>query len=213
MPKVKRICIVVFLLIFTGAGVVNAAPSVMGATGLIQNPTADVLRTGQVAAGYYHLDEGRVGIVTANILPKLEVGVAGFRYDTTESKNAVNFKWSLASEAVLTPGLALGVEDVAGTSQRSFYAAASKTLPFGFRLHAGVGNGRFDGVFAGLEKTINPVSMFTGTSTFPTTTLIIEFDGKQMNYGARVAILPGFKVDAGWRSHSPYYGLSGSLAF
>ena len=51
MPKVKRICIAVFLLIFTGAGVVNAAPSAMGATGLIQNPTADVLRTGQVAAG------------------------------------------------------------------------------------------------------------------------------------------------------------------
>jgi hypothetical protein len=29
--------------------------------------------------------------------------------------------------------------------ERSYYAVASKALPFGFRIHAGVGNGRFDG--------------------------------------------------------------------
>ena len=114
------------------------------------------------------------------------------------------------SEAGLeTPyAVAAGVEDIAAQRQRSFYAVASKALPFGFRLHAGFGNGRFDGVFAALEKTLNPVSVVKGNNTFPATTLIVEFDGHTTNYGARVSIIPGLKLDAGWRNHEAYFGLS-----
>lgn len=185
-----------------------AAPSVNGATGLINNPTADVLRDGQFSLGYYHLKDGGVGSFNTNIAPNLEVGVAGFRYDGQKNENYVNAKFSLVRETVLTPGLSIGAEDIAGHNQRSVYAVASKALPFGFRIHAGTGNGRFNGVFGGIEKTINPLSIITGNNAFPATTLIAEYDGKDMNYGARLSIVPGLKLDAGVRNHDTYIGIS-----
>jgi hypothetical protein len=186
-----------------------AAPSVNGSTGQINNPSADVLREGQFAAGYYHLKAGGVGVVGLNLAPNFEVGLAGFRYDNAASNATfVNAKLALLPEGILTPGLAVGVEDIGRQKERSVYAVASKALPFGLRLHAGVGNGRFGGVFAAVEKTINPVSVFSGNNTFPATTLIAEFDGHNMNYGARMSIVPGLKVDAGWRDRAAYFGLT-----
>ena len=85
---------------------------------------------------------------------------------------------------------------------------ASKALPFGFRIHAGVGSGRYDGMFGAIEKTINPVSVITGNNCFPATTLIAEYDGRTMNYGARLSIVPGLKLDGGWRNHQIYFGLN-----
>ena len=186
-----------------------AAPSVNGSTGQINNPSADVLQEGQFAAGYYHLKDGGSGVFNLNLLPNLEVGVAGFRYDDgSRNKTLFNAKLGLLPETILTPGVAVGVEDMTAEGERSYYAVASKALPFGFRIHAGLGNGRFDGGFAALEKTINPVSVLTGNNTFPATTLIAEYDGRKMNYGARMSIVPGLKLDAGWRDHETYFGLS-----
>lgn len=187
---------------------VLAAPSVNGSTGLINSPSADVLRGGQVSLGYYHLKDGGVGTFNTNVAPNLEIGVAGFRYDGQKNENYVNAKFSVVPETVLTPGLAIGMEDMAGSSQRSLYAVASKALPFGFRIHAGAGNGRFSGVFGAIEKTINPISVITGNDAFPATTLIAEYDGKVMNYGARLSIIPGLKLDAGVRHHDGYIGIS-----
>lgn len=185
-----------------------AAPSINGSTGLINTPSADVLREGQFSLGYYNTNEGAVGIFNTNIAPKLEIGVAGFRYDNESDKNYLNAKFSLLPETVLSPGLAIGVEDVTDKTERSYFAVASKGLPLGFRIHAGVGNGRYDGLFAGIEKTINPVSILTGNSTFPATTLIAEYDGRDMNYGARMSIIPGLKLDAGWRHDKTYVGVT-----
>lgn len=187
---------------------VMAAPSVNGATGLINTPTADVLRPGQISLGYYHLKDGGAGTFNANVAPNLEVGVTAFRYDGQSNKNYLNAKFALAPETVLTPGLAIGAEDIANNDKRSLYAVASKALPFGFRIHAGIGNGQLKGGFAGIEKTINPISVLTGNNTFPATTLIAEYDGKGMNYGARLSIVPGLKLDAGLRNHKGYFGIS-----
>lgn len=187
---------------------VLAAPSVNGSTGLINNPTSDVLRSGQFSLGYYNLKDGGVGSFTTNLAPNLEVGVAGFRYDGKNSENYINAKFALVPESVLTPGLSIGVEDMANHGERSLYAVASKALPFGFRIHAGAGNGRFNGGFASIEKTINPLGVLTGSNAFPATTLIAEYDGKTMNYGARLSIVPGLKLDAGVRNHDGYIGIS-----
>ena len=187
---------------------VLAAPSVNGPTGLINSPTADVLRPGQLALGYYHLKNGGVGSFNTNIAPNLELGVAAFRYDGQSNKNYINAKFAVVPETILTPGLAFGVEDMANRDQRSVYAVASKALPFGFRIHAGTGGGRFRGVFAGIEKTINPISVITGSNAFPATTFIAEYDGQTMNYGARMSIIPGLKLDAGIRNHNGYIGIS-----
>jgi hypothetical protein len=205
---VKKILCGISCVLLLSSAPVLAAPSVNGSTGLINNPSADVLREGEFSLGYYHLKDGGVGIFNTNLLPKLELGVAGFRYDGQDNKNYVNAKFSIVPETVLTPGLAVGVEDISGADKRSAYAVASKALPLGFRIHAGVGDGRFNGVFAGIEKTINPVSVITGSNAFPATTLIAEYDGKNMNYGARMSIIPGLKLDAGWRNHDGYFGVS-----
>lgn len=191
------------------AAVAVAAPSVNGPTGQINNPSADVLQPGQFALGYYHLKDGGVGIFNTSLARNFEIGVAGFRFDNSgDNSTLLNAKLGLVPETVLTPGLAVGVEDAANQRERSYYAVASKALPFGFRLHAGMGNGRYDGMFAALEKTINPISVVTGQNAFPATTLIVEYDGRNMNYGARMAVVPGLKLDAGWRNHDMYFGLS-----
>ncbi len=205
----KTVLIVLCILLMTSAATVFAAPSVNGSTGLINNPTADVLREGQFSLGYYHLEEGGSGSFNFNLAKNLEVGVTGFRYDDSKSNRTFfNAKWGMLPETVITPGLAIGVEDIANETDRTFYVAASKALPLGFRIHAGVGNGRYDGLFAAVEKTINPISVLTGNNAFPATTLIAEYDGKNMNYGARLSIIPGLKADAGWRNHEPYFGLT-----
>jgi hypothetical protein len=205
----KRIVIGMLCALFIGTATAAAAPSVNGSTGQINNPSADVLREGQFALGYYHLKDGGVGVFNVNLAPNFEAGVAGFRYDNSSAnKTIANAKLGLVPETVLTPGVAIGVEDIAAQQERSLYAVASKALPFGFRIHAGVGNGRYDGVFAALEKTINPVSIITGNNAFPATTFIAEFDGHNMNYGARMSVVPGMKLDAGWRDHQWYFGMS-----
>ena len=204
----KKTILAAALFMLTFTAVAAAAPSINGSTGLIDNPSADALREGQFSLGYYHLNDGGVGVFNMNLMKNLEVGAAGFRFDNSDNSTLLNAKLSLLPETVVTPGLAIGVEDISDEQKRSVYAVASKALPFGFRVHAGIGDGRFDGVFAALEKTINPVSIITGNNAFPATTLILEFDGKNTNYGARMAIVPGLKVDAGWRDHHWYVGAS-----
>ncbi len=199
------------VVMLMAAAPVYAAPSLNGSTGLINTPTADVLQPGQFSLGYHHLKDGGSGSLNLNLANNLEIGVAGFRYDSEsnrDNKTLFNAKYALVPETVLTPGLSVGVEDLGNQDKRTFYAAASKALPFGFRLHAGVGDGRYDGVFAAIEKTINPVNVLTGNNMFPATTLIAEWDGDRMNYGARMAIVPGLKLDAGWRHNQTYFGLS-----
>lgn len=203
----KMIISLTCALLLTSAPVM-AAPSVSGPTGLIDTPTADVLREGKISLGYYNLKDGGTGTFNINLAPKVEVGVTAFRYDGQSNKNYVNAKFALVPETVMTPGLAIGVQDIADQDQRSVYAVASKALPFGFRIHAGTGNGQYNGVFAGIEKTINPISVITGSNAFPATTLIAEYNGKVMNYGARLSIVPGLKLDAGVRNHNSYIGIS-----
>lgn len=204
----KKLVLGIVIAMAAATSAVSAAPSVNGSTGLIDTPSASVLREGQVSLGYYHLNNGGVGVFNTNLSGNLELGVAGFRYDGGNNKTMVNAKLGLVPETILTPGFSVGIEDAANMDKRSVYAVASKGLPFGFRVHVGAGSGRYDGIFAGVEKTVTPVGMITGNNTFPATTLIAEFNGKTMNYGARLSIVPGLKVDAGWRDHETYFGIS-----
>jgi hypothetical protein len=174
---------------------------------MINTPSADSLRGGQCSLGYHDLKDQKIGTFNFNLLPNVEVGVARHRMDAGENQTLFNAKWSFLPETVMTPGVAVGVEGL-GDGHRSAYAVASKALPLGFRIHAGVGNGRYHGAFGAIEKTINPLSLITGNNTFPATTLIAEYDGDGMNYGARISILPGLKVEAGWRDSRSYVGAS-----
>jgi hypothetical protein len=193
------------LLMTTAA---TAAPSLQGSTGLINTQAADILREGQFSLGLDHVHEGTVKNVVVGVIPRVEMGVADLHYTGQTDKMLFNAKYSLLPEQLITPGLSLGVEDAFNKNQRTSYAVMSKTLPFGFRIHAGYGNGRYHGTFGGLEKTMNPIGFLTGANTFPATTLIAEYDGSSFNYGARLSIISGLKIEGGIRNHAAYYGIN-----
>lgn len=193
------------LVIMAISATAAAAPSLNGSTGLIDTPTSDVLKEGDFSLGYHHLEHGAVGNLSIGLVKNLELGLSSYDPNGGSRMNRLNAKWSLVPETIMTPGLAIGIEDISDKGERSAYIAGSKALPLGFRINYGVGSGRFDGVFGSIEKTFNPLGVLTGDNAFPATTLIAEYDGEDMNVGARLSLIPGVKVDAGWQDMKDFY--------
>ena len=204
----KRTITAVCAALLLTTGMAQAAPTVTGSTGMLYTPTADVLRDGHFSLGYHHLEDGDAYTVGYGMSNAWEISAATIDYNGGHGRDLyLNTKFSLMSENVVRPGIAIGMEDALDEYDRSFYAVASKALPLGLRIHAGIGDGRFDGVFGGIEKTFNPLGV-TGSSIFPATTLSAEYDGKEMIYGLRLAIVPGLKAHAAWRDGDTYVGLT-----
>ena len=204
----KRTITAVCAALLLTTGVAQAAPTVTGSTGMLYTPTADVLRDGHFSLGYHHLEDGDAYTVGYGMSNAWEISAATIDYNGDHGRDLyLNTKFSLMSENVVRPGIAIGMEDALDEYNRTFYAVASKALPLGLRIHAGIGDGRFDGVFGGIEKTFNPLGV-TGSSIFPATTLSAEYDGKEMIYGLRLAIVPGLKAHAAWRDGDTYVGLT-----
>ncbi|MBQ2114704.1 MAG: YjbH domain-containing protein [Selenomonadales bacterium] len=204
----KRTITAVCAALLLTTGMAQAAPTVTGSTGMLYTPTADVLRDGHFSLGYHHLEDGDAYTVGYGMSNAWEISAATIDYNGDHGRDLyLNTKFSLMSENVVRPGIAIGMEDALDEYDRTFYAVASKALPLGLRIHAGIGDGRFDGVFGGIEKTFNPLGV-TGSSIFPATTLSAEYDGKEMIYGLRLAIVPGLKAHAAWRDGDTYVGLT-----
>lgn len=198
--KKRLILCMAFLLL---GGQAQAAPSVSGSTGLINTPSADIVREGQFHLGCYHLKEGDAFSFGTNLAKNFEISIS----DLSEKGGGagLNLKYLIKPERILTPGLAVGVEDIAGERKRAAYVAASKALPFGIRLHVGYGNGRYDGFFYAVEKQLAAAPV---PGVFPDASLIAEYDGKNANYGIRMSLVSGLKINAGWRDHEAYVGLT-----
>lgn len=208
--KIMVMAAVIASAVLLSAGTGAAAPAMTGSTGMIHTPTADSLRPGQFSAGYYYWhDSGNV--VAAVGLPRgMEVSAAAQRSAGGTERGIVNLKFNLNQEALLYPAVSIGVEDAGGQGRRSVYGVISKALPYGFRIHIGTGTGRFDGMFGALEKVLNPVSLRKKQVGFPVTSLIIEMDGFKMNYGLRMRMAHGLRLDAGWLggAEKVYLGLT-----
>lgn len=200
----KRIFLGILLSLFVGNSAM-AAPSTMGSSGVIDTPSADVLRTGQFSLGYFNLHESNNYTFNANIAKRLELGIARADYSHGDDDTYLNLKYSVHEEKIIIPGLAIGVEDITDERDATVYAVMSKSLPFGFRIHAGVGNGRYDGPFYAVEKTLFPA---IATGVFPDTSLIVEHNGHDMNYGLRLSLAAGLKLNAGWRDDETYVAMT-----
>ncbi|WP_110956314.1 YjbH domain-containing protein [Anaerosinus massiliensis] len=196
------------ILFFSFISMTEAAPSTTGSTGMIDTPTADVLREGQVSFGFYDLHEGRSASLGFNAAKNLEISAARTDFDFSDKETYLNAKYAIQAESVFTPGIAVGVEDFADRTERTSYAVASKGFPLGFRVNVGIGNGRYDGMFYALEKNITPLGI---KGVFPDTALIVEHDGHDMNYGVRMSVVPGLKLNAGWRDKETYVGVTYNL--
>ena len=181
-----------------------AQPSLNGATGLLELPTADVVKKESFGIGIYSADDVKIRNMGYGLAEKLEVSFANEKHDI-EQINKFNVKYVLLSETVLTPGLAVGINDLTGKSERSTFAVVSKGLPLGFRVHAGIGSGDFEKGFVALEKNITPL---LGANVFPSTTLLVEYNDNNINYGMRMSIVPDLKLNLGRSDHKTFIGLT-----
>ena len=206
---ISRIVLSLLAFLLTTTAVL-AAPSMTGSTGMIRMPTADSMRLGQFSAGYFYWNEHGSSVVAVGLPRGVEISAA-VRRNAGDTDTAIyNVKFNLNQEALLYPAVAIGIEDIVGRDRRSVYGVLSKALPYGFRIHIGTGTGRFDGMFASLEKVLNPVSLRKKHSGFPVTSLIVEMDGYKMNYAARMRLAQGLRLDAGWlgKEERIYCGLT-----
>jgi hypothetical protein len=127
-------------------------PSNWGGTGLMEIPTARVIREGRYRFGVSQVDPYRYYYLAVSPLEGLEVGgslteVLGveyltFGYGNTKDK-AINLKYRVLPEGKWWPAIAVGIMDPHGTRvYPAQYVVASKQIyPFDFTI--GFGNGRF----------------------------------------------------------------------
>ena len=200
----KKIFTALLLLYFCQNNWGLAQPSLNGATGLLELPTADVVKKESFGIGIYSADDVKIRNMDYGLAEKLEVSFANEKHDI-EQINKFNVKYVLLSETVLTPGLAVGINDLTGKSERSTFAVVSKGLPLGFRVHAGIGSGDFEKGFVALEKNITPL---LGANVFPSTTLLVEYNDNNINYGMRMSIVPDLKLNLGRSDHKTFIGLT-----
>ncbi|OPX23822.1 MAG: hypothetical protein B1H03_00360 [Planctomycetales bacterium 4484_113] len=174
---------------------VQAKPNLEGVTGILNIPTAEVLKDGEACFGFGR-NENRTrwpGQTQRNYfagigyLPHLEVcarytefpGVAQTRvpgYGAYKDRSA-NLKLQFLAEPSAPFSLAAGVFDVGGQArlQRALYGALTKTAG-PVKLTAGYGNRRIEGFFGGVE--ITPLKEAS---------LLYEYDSCQHNFGVRVS--------------------------
>lgn len=182
-----------------------AAPTTYGPTGLIDMPTADVMRTDQLELGYYYLNKKRYEVFAVPLIKNVEFSGAIRDEKNQRTLKAVNIKYNFQQEGIIKPGLAIGVDDLGHSKSRDAYVVASKTLPFGIRLHAGTGEHKYRHGFIG--ASIELARGYKG-GVFPDTKLMIEHIDKKTSYGIRMATAKGLQVSAGWRNHEPFWGIT-----
>lgn len=181
-------------LLIAASVAAHARPSLVGPSGLIMIPTAEVLGMAQwnVGLATMQVEEGAdENLLCANVglIPNLEVGFTREDFKEGEAETLVNAKLALP---LLLPGkisLAAGVVDLTDQVDRSVYVVASHTLGAGLvkvpgkmsmpQLHVGIGGGRFDGLFAGISAMVDR-----------RVEVMAEFDGDDINFGGRWTVAP-----------------------
>jgi len=217
---VRRFCFAIGVLLLTAiCSAANAAPSLLGPTGLILTPTADTLGVTEFDLGISGIrsdDNGNETVVYGNagLLPGLEVGLSHDRFEHEGSQTLVNAKLRLFRPPLGRFTLSAGMIDITDQIDRTSYVVLSHAIGAGVitrvgpvtlpQVHIGVGNGRLDRVFGGVSTVVGR-----------RVEVMVEYDGTHVNVGARVPLalrfaatvagLDGFKhAAAGVSFSSPW---------
>lgn len=151
------VLLIIFLLAF-GTAIAGdepfTGPANWGGTGLMEIPTARVMRENSWRLGASQIKPYRYYYAAISPIKGLEIdgriteiiGVPGFSFGTSYGNykdKAIDFKLQLMPEGKYMPAVALGIMDPHGTRiYSSQYLALSKQIwPFDFTM--GFGNGRF----------------------------------------------------------------------
>lgn len=181
------------LLTVAMAGTVAAAPSFNGPTGMILTPDTETLDQGSYSMGFHSTDHVNSLSLNLGLVKNLEIGLTRFDYDPSGHSNTLNAKWKFAPEGNGSPALAFGIQDVGDEVDQTPYLVASNTLRGGARVHYGIGGGSIDGIFGGFEKD------------FKRGTFLAEYDGDNLNVGARFAVAQDVKVNVGLLDMDDFY--------
>jgi len=152
----SRIALVLLLLICNLAHAGDepfADPANWGGTGLMEIPSARVLREGRFRVGVSQIDPYRYYYGAVSPLKGLEVGgritevlgvpAPGFPDYGNYRDKAIDLKYQFIPEGKYLPAVALGIMDLHGTRlYASQYVVASKQI-FPFDFTVGYGNGRY----------------------------------------------------------------------
>jgi hypothetical protein len=167
--------------------------TVTSASGVLVNvPTADLTKDGRLTFGFR--DIGKVGIaeVSWGVSPDVAAAVSIIKKGANPETFNAGVKVKLVGEAQEYPALSFGL------SRESMYLVASKSLGLRApRIHAGIGQGRVNGVFAGLSYVVNPVTISSGDKSLsvPVAMVMGEYDGRSLNAGVRLVFSPRFDLD------------------
>jgi hypothetical protein len=190
-----------------------AAPNFLGATGLLNTPTADVLRHREWNVHVHGTDDFVTYGANFGIVENLEIGVTAFDRNHGGGTDAlINLKYRLLPETKSVPAIAVGAVDVTDefNVDPSIYLVVSKALGklssgaggYQLRGHVGIGQGIYDGVFGGLDLILTPRVM-----------LIAEYDSDDFNAGVRFGLTPEVRADLGVLNGKFGAGLSYTAAF
>ncbi|MEG6586849.1 YjbH domain-containing protein [Dendrosporobacter sp. 1207_IL3150] len=178
----------------------------IGGTGVINTPHAIALDKGGFSISYHDLT-GSQTLTQANIGigGNLEIGVTSFNLNKDDEATYGNLKYQFLKETIATPALAIGVVDISDKYGRNAYIVGSKNLPvIDTKVSIGMYQKGDNKAFASVEKTFTP--LLGSKNLFPSTTLKVEYDGEDTNFGASIATVPGLKIDIGSRNGHGYAG-------
>lgn len=172
-----------------------------GTSGIINTPSAFVRHAGHFSIGYDMTKDDKT--LHGNIALPLGLEVAGAQVDPKHGDNysMVSGKWRLLQDTPFTPAIAIGGDDLGNEKDRRGYVVISKALPYGFKIHGGIGTDQYKHGFGALEKDFK-----IGGQAL---TLMGEYDGSHFNYGASIPLAKFTTAEVGVRTHHLY----GSLNF
>ncbi len=175
-----------------------AAPSYEGTSGLIRIPTADVAPDGRLFTGVSYFDSQHSKVrgadtdamptfIGVGFLPNLElVGRLTFFYDVKAFNwdynldRSFNVHYRLNRQHDWFPALAVGAQDVNFGTTTSYIGQAEYIVGTWqhdqVRLHLGLGSGKLDPFFAGLEMVVPGESRLH---------LMADYDSDYVNTGLR----------------------------
>jgi len=178
----------------------------VGGTGAINTPHALALGQGKFSFSYHDLtSDTTLSQASFGVDGRLEIGLTSYNLGKTGEATYGNVKYQLVKETMASPAIAVGVLDITDKYGRNYYVAGTKTVPvLDARVTLGTYGKGDNTVFGSLEKTFSLLP--GGKNLFPATTVKIEYDGENTNYGLSLSTIPGLKIDAGSRNEHGYIG-------
>jgi len=172
-----------------------AAPNFLGSTGLFRVPDADVAAERSYGVHVHGTNDFTTYGVNFGLTKGLEAGLTIFDPDPGSTRLFGNAKYQFVHETGKSPAIAIGVVDIGDAIDVSGYGIVSKGIGkleaggrgLSLRGHVGYGTGLYrDNIIGGVDLGFRENIL-----------LLAEYDGNDVNGGARISLGRGVRVDVG----------------